>query len=68
MLVGQNILMTNVKNDCYFDYYGKCPHCGYVEKSGTIGFYCGRGSQKGLGKRRCTKCHTQYDMAVDNRR
>jgi transcription elongation factor Elf1 len=67
-MIGINIVIVNEKPDFHFDYYGKCPHCGHVEASGTIGHWCGTHMRERLGTKRCSKCGTQYEMSVDNTR
>ena len=68
MIIGINVVIVNEKPDGHFDYYGRCPHCGWVERSGTINHWIGSSSRGGLGSKTCSKCKTRYDMAVDNTR
>ena len=68
MIVGQNIVILNETPEGHFDYYGRCPHCGYVERVGHINAYMPRNGRGGLGKRRCSKCKTEYPMYADNTR
>lgn len=67
-MIGINVVIVNEKADGHFDYYGKCPHCGNVERSGTIGAWIGRSSRGGLGTRKCSKCGAKYEMSVDSRK
>ena len=68
MIIGINVVIANEKSDNHFDYYGKCPHCGYVEKSGTKNAWVAPSSRGPLGTRTCTKCKTTYKMEAENRR
>ncbi len=66
MIIGINAVIVNETSDAHFDVYGKCPHCGWVERCGSRNNWCGRGSRTPLGTKTCSKCGTKYKMEADN--
>ena len=68
MIYGENAIIQQ-KDDCHFDWVGRCPSCGHTEVSWTRNSYISSGGCRttlSLGRKTCSKCKMQYQVKVIN--
>ena len=64
MIYAENAVIQ-VKDDCHFDWTGRCPVCGHIEASWTRNTYISSGGYRAscsLGRKTCSKCKAQYQV------
>ena len=68
MIYGENAIIQQ-KDDCHFDWTGRCPSCGHTEASWTRNASISSGGYRTtaiLGHKTCSKCKTRYEVKAIN--